>query len=384
MLKPRHRRGHGRPGIAACASDPRRTASRLRVRSGYARRCRVQRLRPRGRHRRRARSGRTSGGGAIAGAIIGGVLGHQIGSGRGNDVATVAGAIGGAVAGNEIERVATTTSTTASSCSSATAAKRRSRRTRSTGCAWATACASTIGCTATSIAVALSAGSRGVDCPMAARFSAGFRGTSTTRSVERASAARAGHELRAENASLASLSAFLQTHVEREKARLARELHDQLGGILTPAKMDLAWLASAPGRRSAVHATRMERLDATDRPGHRPQAPHHREPAPVAARPPGARRGAAVVCGRGVPRGGHRLPADDQREARAPRPRPRDRALPPGAGEHRQHREARAGAATWTSRSSARPAGLRIACATTAWASRTSSRARNPRTASPA
>ena len=41
---------------------------------------------------------------------------------------------------------------------------------------------------------------------------------------------------------LSSLSAFLQTHSEREKQRLARELHDQLGGILTPAKMDLAWL----------------------------------------------------------------------------------------------------------------------------------------------
>ena len=41
---------------------------------------------------------------------------------------------------------------------------------------------------------------------------------------------------------LSSLSAFLQTHTEREKAALAREIHDALGGILTPAKMDLAWL----------------------------------------------------------------------------------------------------------------------------------------------
>ncbi|MGZ5035772.1 MAG: sensor histidine kinase [Usitatibacter sp.] len=46
---------------------------------------------------------------------------------------------------------------------------------------------------------------------------------------------------------LASLSSFLQTHYEREKAGLARELHDQLGGILTPAKMDLAWLQSRLG-----------------------------------------------------------------------------------------------------------------------------------------
>ena len=41
---------------------------------------------------------------------------------------------------------------------------------------------------------------------------------------------------------LASLTEFLQTRNEREKAALARELHDSLGGILTPAKMDVAWL----------------------------------------------------------------------------------------------------------------------------------------------
>ncbi|MGZ5032233.1 MAG: sensor histidine kinase [Usitatibacter sp.] len=46
---------------------------------------------------------------------------------------------------------------------------------------------------------------------------------------------------------LASLSNFLQMHAEHEKAALARELHDALGGILTPAKMDLSWLESRLG-----------------------------------------------------------------------------------------------------------------------------------------
>jgi signal transduction histidine kinase len=55
-----------------------------------------------------------------------------------------------------------------------------------------------------------------------------------------AEVARRTHEL-------ASLSDFLQTNSEREKAALARELHDQLGGILTPAKMDLAWLDARLG-----------------------------------------------------------------------------------------------------------------------------------------
>jgi signal transduction histidine kinase len=60
---------------------------------------------------------------------------------------------------------------------------------------------------------------------------------------------------------VSALSAFLQTHYEREKARLARELHDELGGILTPAKMDLAWLQAKLGE-DPVYAKRMSRLAA--------------------------------------------------------------------------------------------------------------------------
>lgn len=68
-------------------------------------------------------------------------------------------------------------------------------------------------------------------------------------------------QLRAENESLASLSHFLQTHAEREKALLARELHDSLGGILTPAKMDLAWLESRLASEP-LYTERMKRLNA--------------------------------------------------------------------------------------------------------------------------
>ena len=60
---------------------------------------------------------------------------------------------------------------------------------------------------------------------------------------------------------LSSLSAFLQTHYEREKASLARELHDQLGGILTPAKMDLSWLQARLGD-DPQYAQRLARLAA--------------------------------------------------------------------------------------------------------------------------
>ena len=68
-------------------------------------------------------------------------------------------------------------------------------------------------------------------------------------------------ELRAQNEKLSELSAFLQARSEREKALLARELHDSLGGILTPAKMDLAWLE---GRlpKEPQFAERLKRLSA--------------------------------------------------------------------------------------------------------------------------
>ena len=58
---------------------------------------------------------------------------------------------------------------------------------------------------------------------------------------------------------LSSLSAFLQTNSEREKAALARELHDELGGILTPAKMDIAWLQGRLGK-NPDYGDRMQRV----------------------------------------------------------------------------------------------------------------------------
>ena len=67
--------------------------------------------------------------------------------------------------------------------------------------------------------------------------------------------------LQSENNSLASLSNFLQMQAEREKAALARELHDSLGGLLTPAKMDLAWLEARLGE-DPQYAPRLQRLSS--------------------------------------------------------------------------------------------------------------------------
>src|SRR5580700_9889995 len=43
---------------------------------------------------------------------------------------------------------------------------------------------------------------------------------------------------------LSDFSHHLQTFGEKEKSLLARKLHDELGGLLTAAKMDLSWLQS--------------------------------------------------------------------------------------------------------------------------------------------
>jgi signal transduction histidine kinase len=43
---------------------------------------------------------------------------------------------------------------------------------------------------------------------------------------------------------LAALSTHLQEFAEKEKSELARQLHEELGGLLTAAKMDLSWLQS--------------------------------------------------------------------------------------------------------------------------------------------
>ena len=46
---------------------------------------------------------------------------------------------------------------------------------------------------------------------------------------------------------LSALSTHLLSQVEAERAALAKELHDELGGLITAAKMDLSWLSSRVG-----------------------------------------------------------------------------------------------------------------------------------------
>jgi signal transduction histidine kinase len=60
---------------------------------------------------------------------------------------------------------------------------------------------------------------------------------------------------------LSDLAINLQNVAESEKAALARELHDDLGGTLTGAKMDLSWLRKRVATDDADLVVRWDRLE---------------------------------------------------------------------------------------------------------------------------
>jgi signal transduction histidine kinase len=64
-----------------------------------------------------------------------------------------------------------------------------------------------------------------------------------------------------EDMELSELAANLQRYAESEKVLLARQLHDELGGALVGAKMDLAWLRRRIGSTDPEVISRWERLE---------------------------------------------------------------------------------------------------------------------------
>lgn len=61
-------------------------------------------------------------------------------------------------------------------------------------------------------------------------------------------------------ADLASLSSHLQVVGEKEKAELARNLHDEMGGLLTAARMDLSWLQGAAAGKDPAWLDKLQQL----------------------------------------------------------------------------------------------------------------------------
>jgi signal transduction histidine kinase len=70
---------------------------------------------------------------------------------------------------------------------------------------------------------------------------------------------RLEHEVDTRTAELSELSNYLQTVREEEKSRLSRDIHDELGGILVGAKMDVAWVADRFRDREPDVAAKLKR-----------------------------------------------------------------------------------------------------------------------------
>jgi signal transduction histidine kinase len=72
-------------------------------------------------------------------------------------------------------------------------------------------------------------------------------------------------EVEDRTAELSELSSYLQKVREDEKSKLARDIHDELGGILVSAKMDVAWVEERMKAKDSEMSAKLERaLQALD------------------------------------------------------------------------------------------------------------------------
>ena len=98
-------------------------------------------------------------------------------------------------------------------------------------------------------------------------------------------------EVKQRTAQLTQLTQHLQTAREDERNRLARNLHDELGALLTSAKLDAARIKSRLGGTAPEALERLAHLVETLNASIALGRTHHRRPAPVDTGQPGPGRG---------------------------------------------------------------------------------------------
>ena len=89
---------------------------------------------------------------------------------------------------------------------------------------------------------------------------------------------RADHQLAQSRKRLSELAQHLQTSVDNERAAIAREIHDDVGGSLTALKFDIAWIARHS--KDALVTQRAQSRARSGHPRHRVQQADHAQPAP--------------------------------------------------------------------------------------------------------
>ena len=122
---------------------------------------------------------------------------------------------------------------------------------------------------------------------------------------------KADRDLVASKQRLHELAQHLQTSVELERAAIAREIHDDVGGSLTALKFDLAWIARHSSAPQVIAAGAVGARDGEPR--GRVEPADHAQPAPgdpragpgggaaldrAALRAPRRRRSARSACRR--------------------------------------------------------------------------------------
>ena len=93
-------------------------------------------------------------------------------------------------------------------------------------------------------------------------------------------------EVEERTAELSELSSYLQRVREDEKSKLARDIHDELGGILVSAKMDVAWVEERMKKKDPQVVGQARARAAGARRRRADQAQDHRGAAAHAARQP--------------------------------------------------------------------------------------------------
>jgi signal transduction histidine kinase len=125
---------------------------------------------------------------------------------------------------------------------------------------------------------------------------------------------RAQQDLERSREELRRLASHREERVEQERARLAREFHDELGQVLTTARMHLQLLERQLPVEATTARAAAQDIEAMIGEAGRSVKDHRLRPAPGGAQPR-AQRGSRMDRGARAGPAGHRLPGVDYRRA---------------------------------------------------------------------